>query len=413
MAVEHSQALELLRRTFPERGCDVGGGAAGGDLWIAQAPGRVNLIGEHTDYSGGYVLPMAIDSNIVIAFRSRCDGWVRLYSGDYGEFSEFSVLDGDAIQRDPAHPWSDYVRGVAWALRSGAGGKCRPAALHGLDGVIVGDIPRGAGLSSSAALEVAAAFALLTAAGSSPAGIARLDIALACQWAESEFVGVKCGVMDQMASVMGQPGHAVFLKCDSLQYELVPVRFREAGAALVVYDTGVRRALGQSAYNDRRREAERGQELIGQALGCVSPESFERVREALPEVTARRCEHIVSENRRVLSAVVALKEADLRAFGESMYESHASLRDLYEVSCPALDQAVEVARATPGVLGARMTGAGFGGCTITLVRHDSVDLLRAGLGDIRSAARASEAPPASYVVEASNGAAVWRARREA
>lgn len=420
MAVEHDRAVELFDRIFP--GLRGSGADERAEVSIARAPGRVNLIGEHTDYSGGFVLPAAIDRDIVIAFRPRNDSIVRLYSADYQEYSELSIDGSAPIESDPAHPWSNYFRGVAWALRAGAEGSGGPS-LRGLDGVIAGDILRGAGLSSSAALEVASAFALLSAAGvgddvlGTEQVAVRRDMALACQKAENEFVGVRCGVMDQMASVMGRAGHAVFLSCSNLHHELVPMLLQEMGVALVVYDTGIRRGLGQSEYNDRRGEAERGEALIAQALGCVdacklssvSHEQFEQVSHVLPASIARRCEHVVRENERVVRAVEALKDRDLSGFGQLMYESHASLRDLYEVSCPALDEAVEIARGTPGVFGARMTGAGFGGCTINLVSRDRVELLQSRLSEIRRGSPSGA--PVAFAVETADGAGVCSLRR--
>jgi len=420
VALEHDRAVELFDRIFP--GLRGSGADERARISIARAPGRVNLIGEHTDYSGGFVLPVAIDRDIVIVFRPRDDGTVRLYSADYGEYSEFSIDGSSAIESDPLHPWSNYFRGVAWALRARAEGSGGPP-LRGLDAVIVGDVPRGAGLSSSAALEVASAFTLLSAADVGddvldPEQVAaRRDIALACQKAENEFVGVRCGVMDQMASVIGRAGHAIFLDCSNLHHELVPMFFEEMGVAMVVYDTGIRRGLGESRYNDRRGEAERGEALIAQALGCmdvcklssVSSEQFEQVSHVLPASIARRCEHVVRENERVVKAVAALKDRDLHAFGQLMYESHESLRDLYEVSCPELDEAVEIARGTPGVFGARMTGAGFGGCTINLVSRDRVELLQSRLSEIRR--ESPSGVPVAFAVEAADGARVCSVRR--
>jgi len=417
VAVEHDRAVELFDGAFP--GLRGSGRDGREQVRIARAPGRVNLIGEHTDYSGGFVLPVAIDRDIVIVLRPRNDSIVRLYSADYEEYSEFSIDGSAAIESDPIHPWSNYFRGVAWALRARTEGSGGPP-LRGLDAVVVGDIPRGAGLSSSAALEVASAFALLSASGVSDDSLGpeqvdvRRYIALVCQKAENEFVGVRCGIMDQIASVMGRAGHAVFLNCSNLRHELVPIALERMGAALVVYDTGIRRGLGESRYNDRRGEAEHGEALIAQALGCgdacklvsVSLEQFEQVSHVLPASIARRCEHVVRENARVVKAAAALKGRDLPAFGQLMYESHESLRDLYEVSCPELDAAVEIARDTPGVFGARMTGAGFGGCTINLVSRDGVELLQSRLSQIRRASPSRL--PVAFAVQAADGARVCR-----
>lgn len=415
VAVPVEHAVSVFARVFADVGFEDG-------LWIARAPGRVNLIGEHTDYSEGFVLPVAIDCDIVIAFRPRPDSRVRLYSSNYGQRSELSLAD---IAPDDASPWSNYFRGVAQAL-SDQGiyrsfGVDSPA---GLDGVIVGDIPMESGLSSSAALEVASAFALLAASGVSPRQLepecadVRREIALACRRAENSFVGVACGVMDQMASIMGRRSHAVFLDCRNLECQLVPVMEHESDVALVVYDTGIRRELVESGYNLRRAELEKGAEMIvdvlnrpdTQALRDVGPADLEAVRDLLPPTMARRCEHVIGENERVLRAVKALREADLVTFGQLMYESHASLRTLFEVSCPELDRAVDVARSVPGVLGARMTGAGFGGCTVNLVKRQAVESLTnelaraSGLGPscLESTSRCTQA----FVVEPADGASV-------
>ncbi len=469
MAVDCSGLARTFRDYFARLGEGVEADETGGTgerrpVLVARAPGRVNLIGEHTDYSGGLVLPAAIDRDIAIAFRPRADGMARLYSVDYDELAEFCVDSSASIQRDPARPWSDYFRGVAAALRVSSGPWGYGVSLRGLDAVIAGDIPKGAGLSSSAALEVASAFALLSAAGAGAGnsdgaggrhGVlgldldrpeVRRDIALVCQKAENDFVGVRCGIMDQMASALGRAGHAVSLNCRTLSHELVPMFPEEAGVVLVVYDTGIRRGLGESEYNLRRAQVEQGAQLIAaalrdmrvgdltprgatprdpgvRALGDLSPAEFEEVfrRAALPASIARRCEHVVKENERVAGAVAALRVHDPAAFGALMYESHESLRDLYEVSCPELDAAVDIARATPGVFGARMTGAGFGGCTINLVRREAVDSLQsrlsrlAGAGDGREDERerrrarpAGAFASAAFVVKAADGAGIVR-----
>lgn len=352
---------------------------------------------------------------------------------DYGEYSEFRVDSSEDIELDPARPWSNYFRGVAEVLRrrglawvmgegedeDGDGDteveseasvgrprqrrrQRRPRAqqgLRGMDAAIVGDIPRGAGLSSSAALEVASMLALLSATGVSPESFSlkhterRRRIALACREAENDFVGVRCGIMDQIASVIGRAGHAVLLDCRTLHHELVPLPLDQAQLSLVVFNTGIRRKLVESEYNRRRFEVECGTALIARALASevvhtlrdVSPSQFTQVHAMLPETIARRCDHVISENQRAMEAAAALRRRSYAESGELMYRSHESLRDLYEVSCAELDADVEIARATPGVIGARMTGAGFGGCTINLVKREAATALMsrlaaAGLG---------------------------------
>jgi galactokinase len=338
---------------------------------VAAAPGRVNLIGEHLDYNEGHVLPVAIDRSVMVAFAPRPDRRVRLYSLDFEQESAFDLED---IQRDPEAPWSDYVRGVAWALR-GAGHR-----LSGLDAALQGDVPVGAGLSSSAALEVAALGAFEAASG------LRLDrrddLALLGQRAENGFVGVACGIMDQMAAALSRAGHALLIDCRSLEYEAVPLPL--AGLRLVVADSGVRRALVDSQYNVRGQECQRAAELLAAAIADrpvtalrdVRPEDLAHHGDSLPPSLFKRARHVVEEERRVLLSVEALRAGDVEAFGEMLDASHRSLRDDFEVSCPELDLLVDLARAQPGVLGARLTGAGFGGCTVSLVRAEAVGAFR-------------------------------------
>ena len=401
ISVDPSRAMALFQKAFSKLSAE--GVDDGVPIRVAVAPGRVNLIGEHTDYSEGFALPVAISREIAVAFKTRLDGIVRIYSVDYGEYSEYSVYPCDSIKRDSAHPWSNYLRGVsevlrgrglAWVMGEEWGRReldtsWNQQGLRGMDAAILGDIPRGAGLSSSAALEVASMLALLSAAGVRPEDLGpehlepRRRIALACQEAENDFVGVKCGAVDQMASVMGRANHAVLLDCRDLRHELVPLPLDEAQLSLVVLDTGVRRELAASEYNRRRSEIERGVELIARALEDegvrtlrdVSSAQFAQVRATLPETIARRCEHVISENQRVIRAVASLRKRSYGEFGALMRKSHESLCDLYDVSCAQLNEAVETACTTPGVIGARMTGAGFGGCTISLVRRENTSTL--------------------------------------
>ncbi|NLG51983.1 MAG: galactokinase [Chloroflexi bacterium] len=321
--------------------------------FLVAAPGRVNLIGEHTDYNDGFVLPVAIDRHVVVAASPRRDRFVRLYAADFDQASTFSL---DDIEHDSGTRWSNYERGVAWALQE-AGYR-----LPGMDIVLSSDVPIGSGLSSSAAIEVATAFAFQQAGNLSLDGVQR---ALLCQKAENEFVGMRCGIMDQYIISLGKRDHALLIDCRSLDYQLVPI---PAGCALVVCDTNKRRGLVDSEYNTRRQECEEGARLLGvPALRDISVDAF-RAREAeLPPTIRMHCRHVVTENQRVLDAVAALRAGELAQFGDLMNASHISLRDDYQVSCAELDAMVEVAWEQQGVLGARMTGAGFGGCTVNLV----------------------------------------------
>jgi galactokinase len=336
---------------------------------LSEAPGRVNLIGEHVDYNEGHVLPVAVDRTVMTAFAARPDRRVRVYSLDFEEVSEFSL---DEIGRDGAHPWSDYVRGVAHILQEAG------HALVGLDMALQGDVPIGAGLSSSAALEVAALGALRAAARLAIEGreLARLG-----QRAENEFVGVSCGIMDQFVATLAVEDHALLIDCRSLDYQAVAAGFAAVGLSIVVADTGVRRALAGSQYNVRRQECADALALLQgrlrgrtiRSLRDVTREDLQSHGEALPSVLHRRARHVVEEEARVLACVDALGRGDFEAVGRLLAASHASLRDDYEVSCRELDLMVELAQAVPGVIGARLTGAGFGGCTVNLVRSQAVE----------------------------------------
>jgi galactokinase len=328
---------------------------------VSEAPGRVNLIGEHTDYNGGFVLPVGIDRTVAVAAAVGEGKRVRVYSAEFEARDEWPV---DAPRRTGRREWRDYVRGVAWALLDAG------YELRGADLAIAGDVPLGAGLSSSAALEVAVAGALCA--------VSRIEIegerlALLCQKAENQFVGVQCGIMDQLAAACSREGHALLIDCRSLEMEHVPL---SEDTAIVVVDSKVARKLGETAYNERREECA----AAAQALGVES------LREAevgdvdrLPEALRRRAQHVVSENRRVLEVIEALGAGDAGRLGELMYESHASLRDDFEVSTPELDLLVELASRTDGVIGPRLTGAGFGGCTVNLVEQNAVGRFEAGV----------------------------------
>lgn len=325
-----------------------------------RAPGRVNLIGEHTDYNDGFVLPIAIDRAIWIAARERDDQVVRMLSLDFGNARSEFLLDA-LISRDDVNAWSNYVRGVAWALQQ------RGVKLRGVDLAIHGDVPRGSGLSSSAALEVCAATMFVAI---SHLTIDKVEIAKLCQQAENDFVGVKCGIMDQFVSALAQENHALLIDCRDLSYQNVPL---PRGATIVVCDTLKRRGLVDSEYNTRRAECEHATKFFGvKALRDVTIEEFSHRENELPLAVAKRARHVITENARVLQAVDAATHNDLAKLGTLMNASHTSLRDDYQVSCAELDAMVEIARAQPGCFGARLTGAGFGGCTVNLVADDAV-----------------------------------------
>ncbi len=359
---------------------------------VVRAPGRVNLIGEHTDYNDGYVLPMAIDRRVLVAAAPRQDRQVVIHALDFGESVAFSL---DDIEYDPAQTWSNYQRGVAYFLEE------RGLKLPGLNAVVVGDIPIGSGLSSSAAIEVSVAYAWQVLAGFE---LSRVDLALLCQRAENEFVGMNCGIMDQFVSALGQRDHALLIDCRSLDYQPVPL---PSGAAIVVADTRKQRGLVDSEYNTRRRECEEGVRILRrhlpqvQSLRDVSPDQFAEYEGVLPENVRQRCRHIVYENERVLKAAAALQAGDVAAFGQLMNESHLSLRDDYQVSCAELDIMAEAAWKVDGVYGSRMTGAGFGGCTVSLVAEGAIEDFRSQVAETYE--RATGIAPQIYVCRAEDG----------
>jgi galactokinase len=331
---------------------------------VVRAPGRVNLIGEHTDYNDGFVLPAAIDRSIAFAGRKRADRLVRVHSLDFDASVEFNLED---IQKDGKNLWSNYIRGVSKYLEEDG------HRLSGADMVFGGDVPREAGLSSSAAVEVgtAAFWKNLLRLEVDPVYLVKLS-----RKAENQFVGVPCGIMDQFISALARKNHALFLDCRDLSYRHVPLR---DDVKIVVCNSGVKRALAQSEYEVRLNQcrqavaeiAPRG--LAVKSLRDVAPADLEAARSVLSGILFRRARHVISENQRVLEAVKVLESGDLERFGQLMNASHESLRDDYEVSSKELDVLVELAWKQPGVLGARMTGAGFGGCTVNLVRQEAAE----------------------------------------
>ena len=364
---------------------------------LFRAPGRVNLIGEHTDYNDGFVMPAAIGLSCVVAIAECQEQHLVVHSENLQETVEIE-LDSRPAQR--RRQWSDYVQGVAVVLQQSG------TRLKGGNLLIQSDVPIGSGLSSSAAIEVATGLALLSNSG---AELERLELARLCQRAENEFVGAHVGIMDQFTACFGQAGHALLLDCRSLEYRLLPL---PAGATLVICDSGVRHALSGGEYNARRAECETGVRVLARhrpqvrALRDATLADLEQHRSELGDVVYRRCRHVVTENARVLQAAEALERSDLREFGRLMAESHRSLRYDYEVSCYELDLLVELAAGRNGVYGARMTGGGFGGCTINLVETGEVEKFRRSVSTAYR--QATGKPPAIYVSEAASGASEVR-----
>lgn len=378
-----------LRRRLAE----IGAAPAGADaMRIARAPGRVNLIGEHTDYNDGLVMPAAINLETWIAFVPTGDRRVEITLQATGERQGFA-LDDVGAARDS---WIDYVAGTAWALAE------QGMAVRGFRGVLASTLPISAGLSSSAALELAAAWALTDA---TPPPVDGMTLALVAQRAENEYVGVRSGIMDQFAVTMGRAGVALLLDCRSLEHRAVDLPLDRY--TLAVCDTTSPRRLGASQYNARRAQCEVAVRVISErhpavrALRDVDLEMLDGASDTLDGETLRRCEHVIRENQRVLEAEAALRAGDVRRVGDLFAESHASLRDLYEVSSPELDAMVEIAVGTPGVVAARMTGAGFGGCTVNLVERTAVDALRDTVA--REYPSATGLQGAVYVVEPAAG----------
>lgn len=359
---------------------------------IVRAPGRVNLIGEHTDYNAGFVLPAAIDRATFIAASPRSDRRVLVVAADLNEEDEFAL---DHIERSGMRPWSNYIRGMVRALL---------VAGHNIGGanlVVASSVPRGAGLSSSAALEVATGYVFQIF---HKLNILGDELALMAQATENHFVGVNCGIMDQFIVTLGQANHALMIDCRDLSYQAVPV---PTNAAVVICDSHIERSLAASAYNQRRAECEQAVELLKahlpgiKALRDVTSQQLEKYGHVLPAVVRQRARHVVSENERVITGANALRNGDISEFGRLMNASHASLRDDYAVSIPEMDSLVASAQRVSGCYGSRLTGAGFGGCTVSLVAIDAVERFR---HEVAANYLASTGRSATiYVTQASDG----------
>ncbi|MGJ0510461.1 MAG: galactokinase [Methylocystis sp.] len=358
----HTGAASDLPQAFKHR--------FGREPELFRAPGRVNLIGEHTDYNDGFVLPAALDLATFVAIAPRADSVIRVHSLNLEAAFEFDL---NTPQR-PAHDWSDYIRGVAVELMNSG------YRLRGADVSVFSTLAMGSGLSASAALEVAFGYALLSVSGET---IDRLKLAQICQRAENQFVGMRCGIMDQFISCHGVEGAALLLDCRSLDARPIPI---DPAIRIVVCNTMVHHELASSEFNQRRRDCEDAvarlaAKLTGvSALRDVSLLQLDEHRASLPELIHKRARHVVSENARVLDAVAALEARDFAAVGALMNASHESLRDDYNVSCPELDLMVELSRRAPGVYGARMTGGGFGGCAVSLVAAEAAEGFAAIVG---------------------------------
>ena len=371
---------------------------AEGEIGVYFAPGRVNLIGEHTDYNGGHVFPCALTIGTYGAVRKRNDNKLRFYSMNFEHLNVIESSLDDLTPRKNAG-WTNYPKGVMWALREkGYEIPC------GIDLMLFGNIPNGSGLSSSASVEVLTGYILNDLFD---LGISNQDLALLGQFSENNFNGVNCGIMDQFAIAMGKKNHAIFLDTADLSFEYAPIKLE--GAKIVISCSNKKRGLGDSKYNERRAECEEALEEIRQkvkvdSLGDLSEEQFEEVRDAIKDATRqKRAKHAVYENQRTIKAVQALKANDIELFGKLMNASHVSLRDDYEVTGIELDTLVEEAWKVEGVIGSRMTGAGFGGCTVSIVKDDAVDTFIEKVGTAYKAAIGYAAD--FYVVQIGDGPA--------
>lgn len=359
-AIEESRLTELYKSFTDNFG--------GEPQLVVRAPGRVNLIGEHTDYNEGFVFPVAIDRDIMIAARPTSEDFIEIYSEDYKQRDRFSTK---SILKTEEPAWSNYARGTLAVLAS------RKFPVSGFQAVSSSNLPQGAGLSSSAAYEVALLYLIDKL---NDLSLSRKQIALFAQEAENDFVGVKCGIMDQFIATFGETDSGLLIDCRNLDYKPIPLNLKARRLSLVIVHSGVKRGLVDSEYNERRSQCAEGVRLLSQKLNRqlkslreVDVEDFEAVSRALPETISRRCRHVITENARVLDTVEALKEENLKRVGHLLAASHESLKTDFQVSLPPVDILVELTKKHPGVKGARISGAGFGGCIVALIDKNAVD----------------------------------------
>ncbi len=366
------------------------------------APGRINIIGEHTDYNLGYVLPAALNLRSYFFLSRRMDDKVSIWAENFKEKEEFSLSE---ISFTEDGRWVNYIKGILWALEE------KGFELRGVNGLIWGNVPLEAGLSSSAALEVSVVHGLHALF---KLDIEPLEMVKIARKAENEFVGVQCGIMDQFISVFGQESKALFLDCETLDYELFPLRMIEEGLRIVVYETGVRRELASSEYNKRRQESSQALEVLKKSgvrkYKEATLEKLEGMKNEMNDVVFRRARHVISENQRVKDAVQALEKDDFSRLGDLIFQSHESLRDDYEVSCPELDLLYEVAQEFPDCFGARLTGAGFGGSGIALVKKEGIPAFKEKL--LEDAEKKGFPQPTFYVVEVGKGTQAYLLNEE-
>lgn len=374
----------------------------GGEIREYFAPGRVNLIGEHTDYNGGHVFPCALTLGTYGLARKREDRVLRFYSVNFSKLGIVESSLDDLVPSEKAG-WTNYPKGVMWAFE-GRGIKL----THGMDFMIYGNIPNGSGLSSSASLEVLTGIMLKDMLGDAAADLTMQDLALIGQYSENNFNGMNCGIMDQFASAMGKKDCAIFLDTSTLEFEYAPVVLKDA--RIVITNSKVKHSLVGSAYNDRRNECEQALQDLKKVvdiktLGDLTEEDFEAHKDAITsDICRKRAKHAVYENQRTIKAVAALKADNVEEFGRLMNASHVSLRDDYEVSCEEIDILVDLAWEIPGVIGSRITGGGFGGCTVSIVKNDAVDTFIETLGKQYQEKTGHEAE--FYVVDIGDGAHV-------
>lgn len=385
-----------MRKEMKEKFVELFG--AEGEIGTYFAPGRVNLIGEHTDYNGGHVFPCALTIGTYGLARKRKDQSLRFYSMNFAHLGVIESSLADLIP-SPEADWTNYPKGVIWAFD-----KYGYSIPSGMDFLVYGDIPNGSGLSSSASLEVLTGLILKDLYGIDE--LTLKDLAIIGQYSENQFNGMNCGIMDQFASAMGKKDSAIFLDTSTLEFEYAPVKLPDA--RIIITNSKVKHSLVESAYNDRRQECETAlkelQEVVRvQTLGDLSEEEFERYKDVIhSSVCQKRAKHAVYENQRTIKAYQALKAGELEEFGRLMNASHRSLKDDYEVSCPEIDLLTELAWKIPGVLGSRITGGGFGGCTVSIVKNDAVEAFIDQVGRAYREQTGHEAE--FYVVDIGDGA---------